>query len=168
MAPNEQRVEMTDLPTIISIAALLAVAIALVVQQQQSRTAQAVDVRERHFELIKLMLDHPELDYNATERPPADERMTAIGMSLWVAHWNTLWHMGSLDEKALRFNLADLFDHSEAREWWHKVGSGWSSKGSRRERKFIEIVTEECTSAARAKPSPSTPSAGRVESVKTA
>lgn len=156
---------MTDLPTIISIAALLAVAISLVVQQQQSRTAQAVDVRERHFELIKLMLDHPELDYNATERPPADERMTAIGMSLWVAHWNTLWHVGKLDEKALRFNLADLFVNPDARDWWRRVGSGWSSKGSRRERKFIEIVTEECTSARPAKD----PSAGRVEeSVKTA
>lgn len=157
---------MTDLPTIISIAALLAVAISLVVQQQQSRTAQAVDVRERHFELIKLMLDHPELDYNASERPPADERMTAIGMSLWAAHWNTLWHVGKLDEKALRFNLADLFAHPEARQWWRTVGSGWSSKGSRRERKFIEIVTEECTSAESAKPSGS-PSSGR-ESVKTA
>jgi len=167
MAPNEQRVEMTDLPTIVSIAALLAVAIFLVVQQQQARTAQMVDVRERHFELIKLMLDHPELDYNATERPPADERMTAIGMSLWVAHWNTLWHVGKLDEKALRFNLADLFAHPDARVWWHKVGSGWSSKGSRKERKFIDIVTQECDSAAGAKPS-AKPAAGRVKSVKTA
>jgi uncharacterized protein DUF6082 len=158
---------MTDLPTIVSIAALLAVAISLVVQQLQTRTAQAVDVRERHFELIKLMLDHPELDYNATERPPADERMTAIGMSLWLAHWNTLWHVGKLDEKALRFNLADLFAQPDARQWWQKVGSGWSSKGSRKERKFIDIVTEECTSAAHAKKT-SSPSAGRVESVKTA
>jgi hypothetical protein len=140
---------MTYLSFIISIAALLAVAIALVVQQKQARTAQMVDVRERHFELIKLMLDHPELDYNATDRPAADDRMTEIGMSLWVAHWNTLWHIGKLDEKALRFNLADLFAEPRAREWWQRVGGGWSSKGSRRERTFITIVTEECRTAAK-------------------
>ena len=139
---------MPELPTVVSIAALIAVATALVVQHQQARTGQDVDVRERHFELIKLMLDHPELDYNATERPPADDRATAIGMSLWVAHWNTLWHIGKLDEKALRFNLADLFARSEARAWWTHVGGGWSSKGSRRERRFLAIVTEECAAGA--------------------
>ena len=143
---------MTDLPTVVSIAALLAVVIALVVQQQQARTAQMVDVRERHFELIKLMLDHPELDYNATDRPPSDERKTAIGMSLWMAHWNTLWHIGKLDEKALRFNLEDLFANPEARSWWRRVSSAWSSKGTRRERRFLTIVGEECE-AARTKPS---------------
>jgi hypothetical protein len=149
---KEQRVMMTDLPTIVSIAALLAVAISLVVQQQQARTAQMVDVRERHFELIKLMLDHPELDYNATDRPPSDDRKTAIGMSLWLAHWNTLWHIGKLDEKALRFNLEDLFANPEARQWWHRVAGAWSSKGTRKERRFLAIVSEECE-AARTKPS---------------
>ena len=143
---------MTYLSFIISIAALLAVAIALIVQQHQARTAQMVDVRERHFELIKLMLEHPELDYNATDPPPPDDRMSEIGMSLWVAHWNTLWHIGKLDEKALRFNLEDLFVHPEAQEWWRRVGGAWSSKGSRRERRFSAIVTEECErAAARAK-----------------
>jgi len=138
---------MTYLSTIVSIAALLAVAISLLVQQQQARSTQMVGARERHFELIKLMLDHPELDYNATSRPAADDRLTTIGMSLWLAHWNTLWHIGKLDEKALRFNLSDLFANPEARVWWHKVGGAWSSKGSRQERKFIHIVTEECDSA---------------------
>lgn len=143
---------MTYLSFIISIAALLAVAITLIVQQRQARTAQMVDVRERHFELIKLMLDHPELDYNATGRPPADDRMSEIGMSLWVAHWNTLWHIGKLDQKALRFNLADLFAEPRAREWWLRVGGGWSSVGSRRERAFITIVTEECRAAGKTPP----------------
>jgi hypothetical protein len=141
--PDDERVDMTYLSTIVSIAALLAVAIALLVQQHQARTAQMVDVRERHFELIKLMLEHPELDYNATDRPATDDRKTAIGMSLWVAHWNTLWHIGKLDEKALRFNLADLFADPEARRWWQQVNGAWSSKGSRRERRFLQIVGEE-------------------------
>jgi hypothetical protein len=138
---------MTALTTILSIAALVAVAAALVAQQQQVRSAQMVGVRERHFELIKLMLEHPELDYNATDRPDTDERLSTIGMSLWVAHWNTLWHIGKLDEKALRFNLADLFADADAREWWRKVGDGWSSAGNRRERRFIAIVDEECRTA---------------------
>jgi hypothetical protein len=146
---------MTYLSTIVSIAALIAVAIALILLQNQARTAQMVGARERHFELIKLMLEHPELDYNATKRPDTDDRLTAIGMSLWVAHWNTLWHIGKLDEKALRFNLSDLFADPDARTWWHKVGSAWSSKGSRRERRFIAIVSEECASASSVKPAAS-------------
>jgi hypothetical protein len=152
---------MTLLSTIVSIAVLVAVAVALFAQQHQVRAAQMVGVRERHFELIKLMLEHPELDYNATERQNTDHRLATIGMSLWVAHWNTLWHIDNLDEKALRFNLADLFADPDARAWWQQVGSGWSSKGSRRERRFIEIVTEEC--AAGAVKVPSARSGGRVE-----
>ncbi|MFF5078617.1 DUF6082 family protein [Actinoplanes sp. NPDC000266] len=140
---------MIDLPTIASIAALLAVAIFLAAQQQQTRATQMTDIRERHFELIKLMLDHPELDYNATGRSAGDDRMTAIGMSIWVAHWNTLWHMGQMDEKALRFNLADLFAKPEAQKWWADVSDGWSTKANRRERRFIAIVTEECEMATR-------------------
>jgi hypothetical protein len=138
---------MTLLSTSVSIAVLVALAIALFAQQHQVRAAQMVGVRERHFELIKLMVEHPELDYNATERDTTDHRLVEIGMSLWVAHWNTLWHIDNLDEKALRFNLSDLFADPDARAWWQKVASGWSSKGSRRERRFIEIVTEECASA---------------------
>ena len=153
---------MTYLSTIVSIAALLAVAVSLTVQQRQARSEQMVGARERHFELIKLMLEHPELDYNATKRPDADDRLTTIGMSLWVAHWNTLWHIGKLDEKALRFNLSDLFADPDACVWWHTVGSGWSSKGSRRERKFITIVTDECDTASSVKP-PSSRSTGAVK-----
>lgn len=135
---------MLVLATAVSIAVLVAVTIALLTLRQQIASAQQVGVRERHFELIKLMLEHPELDYNATDRQVSDPRKAAIGMSLWVAHWNTLWHIGTLDEKALRFNLADLFADPDARGWWQEVGNGWSSKGSKREREFIDIVTEEC------------------------
>jgi hypothetical protein len=138
---------MTVMLTIVCVVALVTVAVALFSQQQQIRSAQMVGVRERHFELIKLMLEHPELDFNATKREVSDPRMAAIGMSLWVAHWNTLWHIGNLDEKALRFNLADLFTDPDARNWWAEVGGGWSSKTSRRELRFIEIATEECNSA---------------------
>jgi hypothetical protein len=140
---------MTYLSTIVSIAALLAVAVALFTQQHQARAGQMVGARERHFELIKLMLEHPELDYNATKRVTSDPRMAAIGMSLWVAHWNTLWHIDKLDEKALRFNLDDLFADPDARSWWRTVGGGWSSKGSKREQHFIQIVTEACRTHSR-------------------
>ena len=154
---------MALLSTAVFGAVLVAVVIALFAQQHQVRAAQMVGVRERHFELIKLMLDHPELDYNATGREVTDHRKAAIGMSLWVAHWNTLWHIDNLDEKALRFNLSDLFADPDAREWWQRVGDAWSSKGSRRERRFIEIVTEECASAAVT--ASSRRSDGRVEAV---
>jgi hypothetical protein len=140
---------MTLLTTGVVVAVLAAVAFALFAQQHQVRDAQMVGVRERHFELIKLMLDHPELDYNATGRDAGDRRLATIGMSLWVAHWNTLWHIDTMDEKALRFNLEDLFADPGARVWWGEVGAGWSSKGSRRERRFIEIVTEQCAVADR-------------------
>ena len=143
---------MTLLTTSVIVAVLAAVAVALFAQQHQIRDAQMVGVRERHFELIKLMLDHPELDYNAAGRPAGDHRLATIGMSLWVAHWNTLWHIDNLDEKALRFNLEDLFAAPGARAWWEKVGGDWSSKGSRRERQFIEIVTRECAVASQADP----------------
>jgi len=143
---------MTLLTTSVIVAVLAAVAIALFAQQHQIRDAQMVGVRERHFELIKLMLDHPELDYNAAGRDAGDHRLATIGMSLWVAHWNTLWHIDNLDEKALRFNLEDLFAAPAARAWWDQVGGAWSSKNSRRERRFIEIVTQECAAAGRSDP----------------
>ena len=128
----------------LSISALVAATISLFLRQQQARAAQMVDARARHFELMKLMLEHPELDYNNSANAGRRDRRTETGMSLWVAHWNTLWHIDKMDEKALRFNLADLFANPLAREWWRKVSDDWSSKESRRERRFIKIVTEEC------------------------
>ncbi|MEU4561010.1 DUF6082 family protein [Actinoplanes sp. NPDC023936] len=140
---------MAYISTAISVLALFGVCVSLSFQSHQARIAQMIGSRERHQDLMRLMMEHPELDFRRmadADRAGEDFR---TGMSMWMSHWNMVWHVKKMDEKALRFLAADLFTRRGARQWWTEVGATWSSNSTRRERKFIAIVTAECIAASR-------------------
>lgn len=132
---------------VLSTLGLLAVSVSLMYQSHQAKIAQMLGSRALHVELRRLMLDYPSLDFNYVGDSDDASEDYLSGMSMWMSHWNTMWHIKKMDEKALRFMTADLFTRRAAREWWTKVGATWSSRSSRSERRFIEIVTAECIAA---------------------
>ncbi|BEL02816.1 hypothetical protein Q0Z83_010070 [Actinoplanes sichuanensis] len=138
--------------TILSILGLFAVSVSLAYQSHQAKIAQMIGSRERHVELTQLMMQYPHLNFEKMDDAEGHNQGYRIGMSLWMAHWNMLWHIKKMDEKALRSVAADLFQRRPARDWWMVVGQAWSSKNSRRERRFIAIVTSECVRASTANP----------------
>jgi hypothetical protein len=121
-------------------------------QAHQTKIAQMLGSRERYEDLMRLMIEHPEIDFrNLGDSNQASEEQL-IGMSMWMSFWNTMWHIKWMDERALRSNVADLFRRRSACDWWTAVGASWSSKSSRSEQRFIGIVTEECIARSTAQP----------------
>jgi hypothetical protein len=111
-------VDVAYISTAISVLALFGVCVSLAFQSHQAKIAQMIGARERHMELMRLTMDHPEMDFRrVTDAGPVTKEMR-IGMSMWMSHWNTMWHIKKMDEKALRFLAADLFTKRSAREWW--------------------------------------------------
>jgi hypothetical protein len=104
---------------------LLAVSLSLVYQAHQTKIAMMIGSRERHFELMRLMREFPALDFNNVGDwdKAGDEHL--VGMSMWMAHWNTMWHIKKMDEEFIRRVSAELFRRASAREWWMKVNATW-------------------------------------------
>jgi hypothetical protein len=133
--------------TVLSALALIAVSISLIYQAHQAKIARMIGSRERHLDLMRVMMEHPDLDYRKLDASTEATDDHLIGMSLWMGYWNTMWHIKKMDERALRFVCSELFSIGAARDWWTRVGATWSSRDSRHERKFLEIVTAECRAA---------------------
>jgi hypothetical protein len=115
------------------------IAASLALQARQTRLAQAISARERHFELVKLGLEFPELSYQIREDPPEIYKKKVL-INLWVSHWLLLWDIGEADEASLRFAFNDLFRDSIARLWWKDWGSKWAARDTRQHRQFSRIA----------------------------
>ncbi|MBM2614747.1 hypothetical protein JIG36_04155 [Actinoplanes sp. LDG1-06] len=126
---------------ILSGLALCGVAVSVTVQWRQTVWARIASARERHFELIKLILEDPELSY----RGPADvesdrEHRRQLVCNLWVSHWMLLWELGELDAESLRYAFDDLFADAVSRDWWRSAGPIWMAHRSRRRREFVAVA----------------------------
>ncbi|TDO42348.1 DUF6082 family protein [Paractinoplanes brasiliensis] len=115
------------------------IAASLALQAKQTRLAQAISARERHFELVKLGLEYPGLSYQIHDDPPELYKKKVI-INLWVAHWLLLWDIGDADESFLRSAFTELFHDEVAREWWLERGSTWGARDTRRHQRFMHIA----------------------------
>lgn len=127
---------------ILSGLALCGIAISLLFQWRHVRLTQVMTARERHFELVKLAFDDPDL------QPPTRWKGSALGLkqrayhNLWVSHWEMLWDTGAMGRLEARRHLDSLFLSDAALDWWAQVGPTWSVDGGRRRRKFMMIAHE--------------------------
>jgi hypothetical protein len=115
------------------------IATSIALQVRQTRLAQAISARERHFELVKFGLDYPSLSYQLRgEEPELYQKKVLI--NLWVSHWLLLWDIGEADERFLIFALNDLFTDHIARDWWQQWGDHFAMLDTRRHRHFTRIA----------------------------
>lgn len=124
---------------VVSAFALTGIAISLLLQWRQTRLLQIFSTRERHFELVKLGIEHPHLLGN-------DRTLGTMGFAnLWVAYWAMEWDVGTMSEAYLRRAVSELFTLIPgATQWWLQSGPTWASRSSRSRMRFVRIVTEEC------------------------
>lgn len=117
------------------------IAASLVLQVRQTRLAQAISARERHFELVKLGLENPALSYQIRGEAPETYKKKVL-TNLWVSHWLLLWDIGEADENFLYLVLHDLFRESIARDWWQQWGEDFARQNARRRRhrQFVRII----------------------------
>lgn len=129
------------------------IAASLALQVRQTRLAQAISARERHFELVRFNLENPALSYQLRDEPPVRYQKKVL-INLWVSHWLLLWDIGEADERFLHFALADLFQERLARQWWQQWGNDFVLRDTRRHRRFLEIAWHCHATATEPEPEP--------------
>ncbi|BAL89825.1 hypothetical protein AMIS_46050 [Actinoplanes missouriensis 431] len=128
--------------TVLSGLALCGVVVSVTFQWRQVMWARTASARERHFELIKLMLAEPDLSYQRREpgRAGSQRWRRRLTCNLWSSHWLLLWDLGELDESSLKIAFDELFADEIARDWWHDVGAFWIGHRTRRRDRFLAIA----------------------------
>jgi hypothetical protein len=120
--------------------ALCGVVASVTLQWRQAVWARTTSARERHFELMKLMLEDPGLSHELRPGESGQEHRRKLVNNLWASHWLLLYEVGELDPEMLRSVFDDLFLDPAARDWWRVNGTNWTSRRSRRRDEFLEIA----------------------------
>lgn len=109
--------------------ALCGIAISVTMQWRQSQLSQEAAARDRHLELVKIVLENPELGGKRRERYRDDAQFRVAMMNnLWVTSWETLWRIGDLGDQSLRSACREMFSEQDARDWWNNVGGSCRSR----------------------------------------
>lgn len=142
---------------ILSGMALVGITLSLIVQARQARAERIRITRERHTELLRLVLEAPDIYGPAIGFKPQftveDQRI--IFCTMWVNYARMGFQMGVLTEEVLHDDIfGPAFINKPMREWWLAVRKYWSGnlvQGSK-ERKFVQIIDEEYRKAVAAGP----------------
>ncbi|WP_371872185.1 DUF6082 family protein [Phytohabitans houttuyneae] len=126
----------------ISALALGGVVISLTLQRRQVQVSQIVAARERHFELVMLAFEDPQLVFEQSPLLMTDgNRKIWMHSNLWMTQWSLLWQLRQIDEPKLKRLAFTLFQDPTRLTWWQTTGTTWSDDRSRRGREFFRIVT---------------------------
>jgi hypothetical protein len=133
---------------ILSAVALIGISLSLVVQTRQAKAERIRIVRERHMELLRIMLDDPDLYTPVTgaQASPGVDIRQQLFATMWMNYSRMGFQMGVLSEKGLREEtLRDVFRGEPMRTWWTNARQYWMRypDHSRPDRQFARITDEE-------------------------
>ena len=133
--------------------ALIGISASLIIQVRQDRTERVRAVRERHMELLRIVLDNPRI-YAPVVGPnrhrTADEIRQHLFTTMWMNYSLTGYEMGILPERTVREEIMrSSFEGKPARTWWSAAQPHWVEGGiTRKERQFTRMIDEEYRKAA--------------------
>lgn len=133
---------------ILSGIALLGITLSLFVQARQARTERIRITRERHTELLRLVLEAPDVYGPVIGFKPqstiADRRL--LFCTMWVNYARIGFQMGVLTEETLHDDIfGPAFTNDPMRKWWVAVRKYWSGNliQGNKDRRFVRIIDEE-------------------------
>ncbi|WP_173067760.1 DUF6082 family protein [Phytohabitans houttuyneae] len=127
---------------LLSALALFGVMVSLAFQWRQNQIALNLAVREQQRALVEMGISNPELLYSKIRDVEEKDLPMTQYANLWMSHWKLLWDMRNIHEPHVSHLAYELFKNDVAYAWWEKVGTHWNIDGSRRDRKFMEVVME--------------------------
>lgn len=134
---------------ILSAIALIGVTFSLAIQAQQARTERVRITRDRHTELLRIVLDAPELYGpiigDEAMRSGIDERRFLF-CTMWVNYARTGFESGVLTEELLHDDIfGPAFKSEPLRVWWRHARKYWHGGliNGRKDRRFVQIIDEE-------------------------
>ncbi len=134
---------------ILSAVALIGISLSLMVQARQARAERIRVVRERHMELLRIILDNPEIYASVIGvRTPSkvDDSRRFVFSTMWMNYSRLGYQMGVINQHVLREEiLRGAFRGKPMRDWWAVAGKYWSpeTEPDRRSRQFVRIASEE-------------------------
>jgi hypothetical protein len=133
---------------ILSGIALIGISLSLLIQSRQAKAERIRITRERHIELLRIVLDAPDI-YGPVigfqPRPTVDSRQFLFS-TMWVNYARIGFQMGVLTEEILHEDVfGPAFRSEPMRSWWIAVRKYWSGNlvQDRKERRFVQIIDEE-------------------------
>ena len=129
--------------TAVSSLALVAVVVSLGLQRHQTHVEAESAIRQRHFDLLAMTLEHPGLRacWGGRTLPDLMPEQTTF-CNMIMSHWYTAWNTGSMTEHALRLALSHFFTGDVGFRYWSMVGDTWVMDPGRRPRRFSAIATD--------------------------
>lgn len=141
-----------DVATVVSILissiALAGVIVSLLLQIRQLRTSQVEVFRTLQIEIARMAFERPEIIVDPADPVRADPStfQRHVYLNLTVMYWRAAFMLGSLNEAALRNDVAALFRVRSRCDWWAMARASYAllsgSKGSRSRRFFDTVDTE--------------------------
>lgn len=129
--------------------ALLGIAGSLLIQIRQARTERVRLMRERHHELLRLVLDNPKVYAPVLgTRTPAtvDEVRQFLFATMSMNDTLLGYELGVFTKQTLTEEiLPSMFATEPVRKWWAVSGKYWTPRAdmTRRERQFMQIINNE-------------------------
>jgi hypothetical protein len=140
---------------ILSAVALIGIALSLLVQARQARTERIRITREHHMELLRVILDAPDVygPVIGLQARSAIGNQRFLFCTMWMNYAKTGYQMGIITEHDLRGDiLASAFESGPLRDWYIVARRNWSGEEGPAERRFLRIVDEEYRKALKAGP----------------
>jgi hypothetical protein len=134
---------------ILSAIALIGITLSLIIQARQARIERVRITRERHMELLRVILDAPKV-YGPiigveAEQSGIDVRRFLF-CTMWVNYARMGFEAGVLTEELLHDDIfAPAFKSEPMRKWWNRARKYWSGNliQGRKDRAFVQIIDEE-------------------------
>jgi Family of unknown function (DUF6082) len=134
---------------LLSILALVGVTWSLILQRKQANVAIEAEIRERHWTLLKMAMDDPNLlecleDHHLLVGLTPVEQRQAIFVNMTMNHWRIQWALGTISERTLRILAAGLLAGAPGRRFWtHARDYRLATHRDRDVAKFDEIIDQE-------------------------
>ena len=142
---------------ILSAIALLGVSLSLLVQARQARTERVRITRERHMELLQIILEDPGTYYPVTagEQHSTIDTKQLMFSNILISYARVGFVTGVLSKEDVRADiLQPAFAGEPMKKWWAGARKGLDGRivEDRRERRFIQLVDEEYLKAVSVRP----------------
>jgi len=129
---------------LISLIALMGVAVSLLLQSHQLRISQIEASRAAQSALIQMGLTNPALAADVFGSPNGEWLAKAALANWQVKYWEMSYLIKAISEKSVQIQAAELFGSGFAREWWSRSRELYRVDAtSKREREFFTIVDRE-------------------------
>jgi hypothetical protein len=131
----------------LSVLALAGVAVSLVFQARETKASRDQALRSLHVDLLKMAMD--DAVYRRCWGPffdsdDPDAQRAQMYTNMIFSHWELMFELNAITEGHLREAVSVVLTGEEGRRFWEGSRSmRASAAGTRRERRFHEIVDEE-------------------------